>query len=678
MRARWSIVLVSTLAVAIGLTAAPAASATDPVSLGSGSVLDEVGALSPTDLAEAENRLEQLSDETDVDLWAVFVDDFTDPAAAEDWANTTADLNNLGPNQYLLAVAVEGRAFYLSGFSEGPVSFDQLGAIEQQRIQPMLSNEDWLGAVDAAADGLEDAVGGGSGGAGGASAGGGVNWSLIGLVLLLIAVFAGALIWLAARRRRRAASGAPAVEQLSLEELERRSGSALVATDDAVKASEQELGFARAQFGDDAVAEFQAVLAQAKIDLDRAFSLQQLLDDSTADTEEQIRAWRGEILTLTTSANEALNAKAEAFDALRDLERNAPEELARTQQERAVVAEAVAAAEARLAALHAEYADDALATVADNPAQARERIAFADAQLAEAQSDLAAGRTGEAAVGIRAAREAVAQAKLLEDAVERIGDDLAAAGTRAAELLREVENDITAASALPDPDGRVAAAVAAAREQLARGRQALSPAERRPLEALAGLEAADAALDEVIAEGRDAAERQRRAAQQLDQALLQARAQVSAAEDFIAARRGAVGAEARTRLAEARASLDHAEQLRAADPASALSSAQRATQLAGSAASAAQNDVGAFGGGYGPGYGGGSSGGDGMMGAILGGIVINSLLGGGSRGGGFGGGFGGGSSRGGGFGGGFGGGRSRSGGGGFGGGSRSRRGGGRF
>src|SRR3546814_6921109 len=78
-----------------------------------------------------------------------------------------------------------------------------------------------------------------------------------------------------------------------------------------------------------------------KADLDRAFSLQQLLDDATADTEEQVRAWRGEILSLTAAADEALDAKAEAFDALRDLERNAPQELARTKQERAAVAEEI-------------------------------------------------------------------------------------------------------------------------------------------------------------------------------------------------------------------------------------------------------------------------------------------------------------------------------------------------
>ena len=70
-----------------------------------------------------------------------------------------ATQNNLGPNQYLLAVATEGRSYYLSGDSTGPVSSEELSTIEQQDIQPKLATEDWLGAVDAAADGLSNAVG---------------------------------------------------------------------------------------------------------------------------------------------------------------------------------------------------------------------------------------------------------------------------------------------------------------------------------------------------------------------------------------------------------------------------------------------------------------------------------------------------------------------------------------
>src|SRR5699024_9053970 len=96
---------------------------------------------------------------------------------------------------------------------------------------------------------------------------------------------------------------------------------------------------------------------------------------------------------------------------------------------------------------------------------------------------------------------------------------------------------------------------------------------------------------------RDEQQAAQRAQQQLGQLMLQAQAQVSAAEDYITARRGAVGADARTRLAQAGASLVQAQQLQAADPAQALAQAQRANQLAGQAIQLAQNDVGAFDGG---------------------------------------------------------------------------------
>ncbi len=120
----------------------------------------------------------------------------------------------------------------------------------------------------------------------------------------------------------------------------------------------------------------------------------------------------------------------------------------------------------------------------------------------------------------------------------------------------------------------------------------------------------------------------------IGQQVMQAQAQVSAAEDYIVARRGAIGAEARTRLAEAGAALVQAQQLQAANPEQALQYAQRANQLAGQAIQYAQHDVNAFQGGGGGGmFGGGGSGGSGnMMGAVLGGIVINSLLGGGAAG----------------------------------------------
>ncbi|MET0812553.1 MAG: TPM domain-containing protein [Microbacterium sp.] len=677
MRVRWAVSLAAAVAIVLG-GGAGAASATGPAMLGAGFVEDRSDVLSSSQEAAVQQRLQQLSDETDVDMWVVYVDAFTDPSSAEDWANETADLNGLGPNQYLLAVATETRQFYLSGYSEGPVSFDELSQIEQQQIGPALQGDDWAGAAEAAADGLAAAAGGGSGG----SAGGGFTGIL---VFLLVAAAIGVVIWLIVRSRRKkkattgGGAGAP-VEQISTAELAQRAASALIATDDAIRTSEQELGFAKAQFGDAAAAEFESALQTAKENLNRAFTLKQQLDDATPDSEEQARAWNAEILSLCEAANTGLDEKAAAFDELRKLEQNAPEAIARVQGERATVAAALATATTQLATLATSYAPEALATVADNPEQARQRIAFADEQLALAQESIGAGNGGEAAVSIRAAEEAIGQAGLLENAIAKLGGDLAEGEQNATALLAELESDVAAASALPDPDGRIAGVIASTRGEIEKARGFLTGANRRPLFALQGLEAANAQIDSLVQGVRDAAAQADRARRMVGQLILQAQAQVSTAEDYITSRRGAIGAEARTRLAEAGAALVQAQQLQQTAPEQATQYAQRANQLAAQAIQYAQNDVGSFpgGGGFGGSGGGGGGGNGGMLGAVLGGIVINSLLGGGGGGGRSSGGLSGGL---GGMLGGGGGGRSsggRSSGSFGGGGTRSRRGGGRF
>ena len=678
LRMRLALALTTAAALLLGSSAAlfgaaAAASATDPVTLAGSRVLDVSDVLSDAQEGDLDTSLRGLSSTSGVDLWVAYVPTFTNPSASDDWANQTAQRNGLGPNQYLLAVSTDGRQFYLSGDSAGPVSENQLGAIEQQRIQPALANGDWAGAAMAARDGLADAVSGGSGGTDGG--GGSGIWGIL-LVVVLLAV-AALVIVIVVRSRRRAGVGgrsggavtdsagpADPLAGVSTDELGRRAASALVATDDAIKTSEQELEFARAQFGDAAAAEFQTALSHAKEDLDRAFALKQQLDDRTPDTEADTRAWNAQIIDLCTHANGELDEKAKAFDELRQLEQNAPEALARIRAEHDAVAARQEAAAASLAALQRAYAAEALATIADDPAQAAERLTFAQEHLAAAEREITAGDGASAAVEIRSAEAAVAQADQLQKAIDKLGADLARGETDAAALIADIEQDLAAAAALPDSDGRLAPVVAATRQQVDAAKALLTGSAKRPLFALEGLQKANAQIDALLAGVRDAQAQAQRQGAQLNLLLNQAQGQVSAAEDYITSRRGAIGAQARTRLAEAGASLVQARQLQQSDPAQALQYAQRANDLAAQAIQSAQNDVGAFSGG--------SSGGGGgnVMGAVLGGILINSLLNGGGRGGG---GFGGG---------GFGGG-GRSGGGmspgSFGGGgTRSRRGGGRF
>lgn len=672
MRARGTVALrgfaVLGLVSASMLGALPA-SAEEPVELGSEYVFDGSDVLSDAEEAAAQQRLEQLSSDTGLDLWVVYVDTFESPADRVRWANDTAILNQLGEDQYLLAISTEGRALFISAPEGGPISDARLGAIETS-VGRAIGTDDWAAAVDAAAEGF-------SGGDGSA-----LPW-VIGGAVGIAAI--GGTAWALTRRRKSETaapgSGPVVAPELTTEEIARRASSALVATDDAVRASEQELGFAVAQFGSEATGEFEKALQDAKANLAQAFELKQRLDDHEKDSEQDVRAWNAEIIRLCEAAATTLDQKQAAFAELRRIEQDAPAALGEAQRRRAAADGAAARAATALADLQGRFAPDALATVADNPAQIEARLAFADAQIAQAQQLVGAGDGGEAAVSIRAAEQAIAQSAALEKAVADLGATLGAAEQQAATLVADLQQDLARARTLP-ATGDVAAAIAATEQAIARASDNLSGSSRSPQGLLAALQQANAQIDGVVGSAQ-------RAQQMLGQTLLQARSQVTGAEEFIASRRGAVGAEARTRLAEAGAELARAEALQTGDPAQALQRSQRALQLATEASRLAQADVQAadWGGGLGGGMlgggmlGGGRGGGmvDGLVGGLIGGLISGGMGGGSSRSGssGWGGGLGGGlggmlgggggrSSRGGGLGGGFGGGRS------------GRRGGGRF
>lgn len=663
MRPRWAYALVAALA-AVFLVAGPAA-ATPPVQLGASYVSDEAGVLGDAERAQVEDRLEQLAQADNLNLWVVYVDRFSNPSDAKEWATQTAEQGGLGPNQYLLAIAVDARQYWISSDTSGPLDANQITTIDQDWVYPALRDGDWAGAAIAAADGMSAArsgtgVGGDSGGVavpGGGSSGDGGAVGIVIIVVSALALVAVAAYFVIRAARRRAATR-PAE---STEDLGKRAAAALVAADDALREAEQEHGFAAAQFGEEATKGLRDALTTARTELDQAFTLRQQLDDEVPDTDEQVRAWHEQTLQLATSAEQRVQIQLEAFADLRRIEQDLPATRERLRLSRAEVTPALQSAQSRFAELSASYPAAALSTIADNTAQAADRLALADAQFTAAENAVAAGDTGKAAVALRTAEQAVAQARQLTDAVGAHGDRLAAAAAEIPALRAELTRDLAAAEPLPDPDGRLAAASAAARAQLD------APAED-PVATLAALQRVDDELDALLRSARDAAARAEHARQVLPPTLAHAQAQIGAAEDFISSRRGAVGATARTRLADARASFALAQQQAQAAPEQALDAASRAARLAADAISAAQSDVSGFSGG---------PGGGGDFGAMLGGILIGSALGGGRRrSGGFGGfgGFGGSS-----FGGGFGGGGFRGGsGGGFGGGGSRGGSGGRF
>ena len=651
------------------------AQAQSPVDLGGAYVVDTVNAVGSRG-AEITAATDALYASTKLQLFVVYVDRFTGVSDKTTWASSVATKNGLGASDILLAVATVDRNYSISYGASAPDA-STTDAVETNDIIPALKKSDWVGAVVAAANGFGGASSGSTGGSDPTTPGttapstGGSALPLVFVLILLALVALGIVFFVRSRRRRGPGGAVSAPAGPTQEQLDQKAGSLLVQLDDSLKTSEQELGFAIAQFGTEATTPFSASLATAKSQVAEAFTLRQKLDDSVPETPEEKRAMTSRIIELCEAADTELDAQADAFDDLRQLEQNAPQALATVVADAEAVKARLTTARATLATLQASFAPAALSAVSGNPEQVDKLLEFVGTAGSRARAAIAGGDAGVAAVNVRAAQASIGQSAQLLDSIDTLASGLADARGKLAAAVADTRQDLALARALPAAaSGSLAAEAAAADAALTAATTGDGPSD--PLASLAALSTANAALYRVLDAVRDEQQKLHSATAQLPTAMSTASSQISAANDFITTRRGGVGSAARTRVSEATRHLETAVGLAPSDPVTALAEATAAQSLAAQALSLAQDDVDSAGGpgGFGGGTGQGGSFGGSLGGAILGGL-IGGMLSGGYRGNG-GGMFGGGGFSGGGF-----GGSSRSSGGSFGGGG-GRSSGGRF
>lgn len=239
-----------------------------------------------------------------------------------------------------------------------------------------------------------------------------------------------------------------------LPELDAKAKETLVATDDAVRTSEEELGFATAQFGEEAAAPFAEAVAYAKGELTTAFRLRQQLDDAFPEDDGTRRRMLDEIISRCADADGCLDAVSEDFDRLRELERGAPQAVAAAGTALDELTGRVPAADSALASMRERYADQASAPVAGDAGQAKDRLAFAASSLDSARQAVDGGDHAAAAVYVRAAEGALDQAGTLVDGVERRARELDAAADRLTAALTELDTDLADAGGLLDGTAR--------------------------------------------------------------------------------------------------------------------------------------------------------------------------------------------------------------------------------
>lgn len=611
--------------VLAGAMAAPGAAAEQPARLDT-YVTDSAGALDRADADRVRAAVDRLYADQRVRLWVAYVGDFAG-ARPQDWAAQTVRQSGFGDRDLLLAVATRDRAYAFDGRPTGGMSESELDRILTDQVEPALRDNRWADAGVAAAEGI-----------GSTMSGGGVSVvPVLFIGALIVLALAGLLLYQRHRRRVRNRAqlaqaretdptDSAALAALPLEALHARSREILVELDNAVRTSTEELDLAAGEFGDTAVLPFRTALENARAATAKAFAIRQRLDDAVPETPDEQRAMLIDLITTAGHADRELDARVAEFDAMRDLLIDAESRLDALTRDIVDLTGRVPRSEAELARLRGTHPASVLAPIADNVTMARERIAFADECVGDGRREIArpVGEQGGAVADIRAAEGALGQARTLLDAVDGAAADIQQARAGLPAVLEELRGDLDTSSELTEHGGReLAEAVAAARTVLA---AADTAAAADPLGVFHDAVVADGALDRALAAAGDRKTAVEDLMRRLDRALGDAAGRVRMAGDFIATRRGAVGAMPRTRLSEAQRHLDEAQRMRTEDPAAALDHARTAADLAGRALGEAQAGVQTWQIRRPPP-------GTTQAGAVLGGILIDSMLRGGMGGG---------------------------------------------
>src|SRR6478736_623514 len=420
-------------------------------------------------------------------------------------------------------------------------------------------------------------------------------------------------------------------------DLARRAQQALVAADERIRLTTDELAFADAELGPGATKDLREALDSVRTHLQEAFQLHQLNHDEIPDTPEELRTRNARIVQLCEWAEDLLDDRTEALAAPIERARRAPEIIAKIRADAARLRLALPDARATVDRLSARYATGALAQIAANPAEAEQLLGFAEHSAGVAERRREAGQREQASMALEASTESVRRAETLIDAVETFEVEALRAESTLAAIVEDSRGDLVVA--LKEPSSP---AVSAAIDELQAALAALPAGgvNTDPFEQLTRLREANSGLDAAIATARERAARPIPPLEHVRHAIDDADRQLAVTRDVIAGHRGWIGADARTRLAEAeriRVDLDRylgtsASAATAIDEdhrEQALAMARRIGFLANEGLQLAQRDID----GARPqadavlwnqGY--GLRGGDGWTG-ILGGMVIGSLLG---------------------------------------------------
>lgn len=326
----------------------------------------------------------------------------------------------------------------------------------------------------------------------------------------------------------------------------------LLDADDVVRASEDEIEFARAQFGPDAVASFSSAIDNARALVSRGFALQRGNEDGSNPVSTQEM---NDFINRLNAAMNQLVQERQSFTERRNKEANIGEQVSDLLESIAQTRNQISQAQMDLQTLKLAYSAEAIASLIGRPDQARALLDQAETSAKEA---LAAQQSGQNAYEtLEVARRALALARHQLESITQAPDQLARSSELLTAAIGSITSDISDVTRLKADPVAFKPLVDSAQAAISGGHAAQN-GQGDPLAALESLRLAEAALDEALAPLRSAEERAQRAQSGIDALLSQADSEVARANQHITSHGSLVGFDARSQLSFARSALQNA------------------------------------------------------------------------------------------------------------------------
>ena len=568
-------------------------------------VTDQAGRLSQEEIDSINKLAQDYRHKTDGIAYIVFVDSFPSGMDAQEWA--TQALKPIAASRYDILLAV-GSNTYGYAYSEAftAKSFKQVDTA----VVSHLRQHDWAGAASSFITTAQQVA------AGGSSSGDSKGSAAVGAAILLgglglLGAAGGGAVYAAKRKSKRDTAKAveqgraldpkdtAALSQLSTAALEQLAAEELVSTDESIKAAQAELDISVGEFGTERTRKFTQSLQHSQSTLQKAFAIQQQINDRKYTSEFDKRSLLIEIISSCGQADDVLDQEAKNFADMRNLLVNAPQTLERLTQSTVDLQARITPAMEQMADLRRSFPAETLSSINHNVEIAQAALAEAEKQI-DVGRDLAARPAGEQAgliEAIRIAETDINQADRMLKAIESARSDIAAAQANLDALIAEIEGEIAQGEAIKSQGVAQGTQLDwnAVSNTLTRAREALQEArgikDHDPLTAWTRLTDMDSQLDEMLEQIQSGITDHARVLRVFDQQSAAAQTAIRAAQDFISSRGRYVRSDARTKLADAEQAFEKAVAVRTSQTRDAINYARHATTQAQAALRVAQRDV---------------------------------------------------------------------------------------